>query len=146
MLLVAAATGVPVIGAIGLARWMGPRSDGACIGCPLVILIGVAVGTGTGLATWYATRSQTMLPATSSRTAPAPVDRLALVTLGLAAGSFLVFPLLPAVVALFLAPQARRRIRRSEGAARGEGVVAVGQIVAISNIVMVAAAAVVFVM
>lgn len=138
-LLTLVATAVPIGGSIALARWMERGSSGGCIGCGLVVLLGVAVGTSMGLTTWYLLKRR---PSPLMRRAPraGPLDTAAVATITSAVASFFLFPVIPAVMALGLAPLARRRIRSSGGTSRGESLVTAGQIVAVSNIVMVAVA------
>lgn len=62
---------------------------------------------------------------------PAPqTDGTAIVVLVLAICSFVVFPVVPAVVALVLAPGAERDIAASNGRLTGESLVRAGRIVA----------------
>lgn len=58
----------------------------------------------------------------------------AVVALCLAIGSFVVLPLIPAIVALVLAPSARREIARSQGNESGLGLVTAATIVAWINV------------
>jgi len=57
-------------------------------------------------------------------------DGTAIAVLVLAVSSFLVFPVVPAIVALVLAPSAERDIAAAGGRLTGEGLVRSGRIVA----------------
>jgi hypothetical protein len=56
----------------------------------------------------------------------------------LAIGSFLICPVIPAIIALVLARTAKRNIEASGGAKTGEGMVTAAQILAWINLVLVA--------
>jgi hypothetical protein len=60
----------------------------------------------------------------------------AIVALVLAVCSFVVFPFVPAVVALFVAPQARRELAAARGRLGGEGLVRAAVVVAWVNIAL----------
>ena len=69
---------------------------------------------------------------------PAPqTDGRAIAVLVLAICSFVVFPVIPAIVALVLAPGALRNIAESGGRLTGEGLVRAGRIVAWINLVLI---------
>jgi hypothetical protein len=61
-------------------------------------------------------------------------EGLAIAVLVLAVVSFVVCPVVPAIVALAMAPSAKRNIAQSGGLKDGEGLVTAGQIVAWINI------------
>lgn len=68
---------------------------------------------------------------------PTPqTDSKAIAVLVLAVCSFVVFPVIPAIVALVLAPGASRDIAASGGRRTGEGLVRAGRIVAWINLVL----------
>lgn len=63
-------------------------------------------------------------------------DSKAIIALVCAIGSFVVFPVVPAIVALVLAPQARRDIAASGGRLTGEGLVTAAKVIAWINLVL----------
>ena len=65
---------------------------------------------------------------------PQQTSTQAIIVLCLAIGSFVVFPLIPAIVALALASGAREEIEASGGRLGGEGMVTAGKVVAWINI------------
>jgi uncharacterized membrane protein YjgN (DUF898 family) len=67
---------------------------------------------------------------------PAQTDTRAIVALVLAIASFVVLPLVPAVVALVLAQRSRRDIAASGGRLTGEGLATAARVVAWVNIVL----------
>lgn len=75
---------------------------------------------------------------------PAPTSSNAVVALILAIGSWVICPLIAAIVALILASAAAREIRSSNGAVGGSGLVTAARIIAWIHIGVVAAAIVVF--
>ena len=67
--------------------------------------------------------------------APSPqTDGTAITALVLAIVSFVVCPLIPAIVALALVPSAKRKIAESRGAVTGEGLVTAAKIIAWINV------------
>ena len=69
---------------------------------------------------------------------PAPqTDGKAIAVLVLAICSFVVFPVIPAIVALAMAPGARRDIEASGGRLTGESLIKAGRIVAWINLVLI---------
>ena len=68
--------------------------------------------------------------------APPSTETKAIVALVLAIGSFVVFPLVPAIVALCLAPGAKRDIETSGGRLTGLGLVTASKIVAWCNVAL----------
>lgn len=66
--------------------------------------------------------------------APQQTDAKAIVALVLAIGSFVVFPFLPAIAALFVAGAARRDIDAAGGRLTGSGLVTAAKVVAWVNI------------
>ncbi len=61
-------------------------------------------------------------------------DSTAIVALVLAIASFVICPVIPAVVALFLVPSSQRKIESSRGALTGEGLLTAAKIIAWVNI------------
>jgi hypothetical protein len=64
----------------------------------------------------------------------APTSGTAIAALVLAIASFVVFPIVPAVIALVLASSAKREIRASGGAVQGETLARAASIVAAVNL------------
>jgi hypothetical protein len=77
---------------------------------------------------------------------PPQTDGTAIAVLVLAVCSFVVLPVVPAVVALVLAPSAERDIAASGGRLTGEGLVRAGRIVAWIHLALCLAAVVVVVL
>ena len=77
---------------------------------------------------------------------PQQTSTRAIVALVCAVGSFVVFPLVPAIVALVLAPGATREIEESGGRLTGEGLVTAARITAWINIGLFLLVLVVFVL
>jgi len=69
-----------------------------------------------------------------SQRPPAQTEGTAITALVLAIVSFVVCPIIPAVVALFMCPGARRKIEGSGGALTGEGLVTAAKIISWVNI------------
>lgn len=69
-----------------------------------------------------------------SQRPPAQTEGTAITVLVLAIVSFVVCPIIPAVVALFMCPGARRKIEGSGGALTGEGLVTAARIISWVNI------------
>lgn len=85
-------------------------------------------------------------PAPYGGWAPAPqTDGTAIAALVVAICSFVVFPVVPAIVALVLASSARRDIDASGGRLGGEGLVTAARVVAWTNIGLSVGAVVLFV-
>lgn len=68
--------------------------------------------------------------------APPTTSGKAIAALVLAIASFVVCPLIPAIIALVLASQARREIDESYGAVAGEGLVSASRVVSIVNLAL----------
>jgi len=77
---------------------------------------------------------------------PQETSTRAIIALVCAVASFLVFPLVPAVVALVLAPGATQEIRASGGRLTGEGLVTGARVTAWINIVLSLLVLVVFIL
>ena len=78
--------------------------------------------------------------------APAPrTDGTATAALILAIASFVVCPVIPAVISLVLIPSSRRNIAASGGAVGGEGLLAAAKIVSLINLGLAAVALVAFI-
>jgi len=69
-----------------------------------------------------------------SQRPPAQTEGTAITALVLAIVSFVVCPIIPAVVALFMCPGARRKIEGSGGSLTGEGLVTAAKIISWVNI------------
>ncbi len=69
-----------------------------------------------------------------SQRPPAQTEGTAITALVLAIVSFVICPIIPAVVALFMCPGARRKIEGSGGALTGEGLVTAAKIISWVNI------------
>ena len=67
---------------------------------------------------------------------PSQTDGKAIAALALAISSFVIFPFIAAVIALFLAPAAKRDIAASGGRLGGDGLVTAAKIIAWINIAM----------
>ena len=80
-----------------------------------------------------------------SQRPPAQTEGTAITALVLAIVSFVVCPIIPAVVALFLCPGARKKIEGSGGALTGEGLVTAAKVIAWVNIGLVGAGIALFV-
>ena len=65
---------------------------------------------------------------------PAQMESSAIVVLVLAIASFVICPIIPAVVALFMCPGVRRKIQSSGGALTGEGLVTAAKIISWVNL------------
>lgn len=74
-----------------------------------------------------------------SQRPPAQTEGTAITVLVLAIVSFVVCPIIPAVVALFMCPGARRKIEGSGGSLTGEGLVTAAKVIAWVNIGLVGA-------
>jgi hypothetical protein len=66
------------------------------------------------------------------------VDSGAALSLILAIASWIVIPIVGAIAALFMAPLAKRRIRRSQGALAGHTLAVAAQVIAVLNLVFAA--------
>ena len=80
------------------------------------------------------------------RGAPKETDSKAVVALVLAIASFVVFPLIPAIAALVMAPIARRSIAASQGRLSGDGLLTAAKVFAWINIGLVLLAVVLVVL
>lgn len=93
---------------------------------------GQGAAPGYGQAPGYGGYAQA--PGYGGYTQAPRTDTKAIVALVCAIGSFVVFPLIPAIVALVLAGQSRRQIAASGGALTGDGLNTASKVVAWINI------------
>lgn len=84
----------------------------------------------------YAAQPVWGTPGAGSPTAPASTDAKAIIALVCAIGSFVLFPVIPAIIALVLAGQSKRDIEASGGRLTGAGLVTAAKVISWVNLVL----------